>query len=80
MYYPHLGAEYLFTERSGSCRDRCDLAIYVMRSLGIPVGTDGVLHNPDNANRHFWSFVLDNDGSTVIHFMGRTSGTWQSKK
>lgn len=36
MPTPHLGADYLFTERSGSCRDRCDLATYVMRSLGIP--------------------------------------------
>lgn len=62
MPEPHLGAEFL---RTGSCRDRCDLAIYVMRSLGIPVGTDMVLQSPDQSNRHFGSFVLDNNGDTV---------------
>lgn len=62
---PHLGAYYLLEKRSGSCRDRCDLAIYVMRSLGIPVGVDMVLHSPDQANRHFWNFVLDEQGSTT---------------
>lgn len=62
---PHLGANYLFYERSGSCRDRCDLAIYVMRSLGIPVGTDMVLHSPDQSNRHFWNFVLNNYGKSI---------------
>ncbi|MDD3359736.1 MAG: hypothetical protein PHH72_12015 [Parabacteroides sp.] len=62
---PHLGANHLFYERSGSCRDRCDLAIYVMRSLGIPVGTDMVLHSPDQANKHFWNFVLDNNGKSI---------------
>lgn len=62
---PNLGASYLFNERSGSCRDRCDLAIYVMRSLGIPVGTDMVLHSPDQANKHFWNFVLDNNGRSI---------------
>lgn len=65
MPEPHLGANFLFDKRIGSCRDRCDLAIYVMRSLGIPVGTDMVLQSPDQANRHFWSFVLDNNGKTV---------------
>lgn len=65
MPEPHLGADFLFNRRIGSCRDRCDLAIYAMRSLGIPVGTDMVLHSPDQANRHFWSFVLDNKGKTV---------------
>jgi len=62
---PHLGANYLLEQRSGSCRDRCDLAMYVMRSLGIPVGVDMVLHSPDQANRHFWNFVLDEQGITI---------------
>ena len=62
---PNVGAFCLLKQRSGSCRDRCDLAIYVMRSLGIPVGTDMVLHSPDQAGRHFWSFVLDEKGSTT---------------
>ncbi len=62
---PHVGAGYLLEQRSGSCRDRCDLAIYVMRSLGIPVGVDQVLHNPDQAGRHFWSFVLDEQGNST---------------
>lgn len=86
MPTPHLGADYLFSERSGSCRDRCDLAIYVMRSLGIPVGTDGVLHNPDNANRHFWSFLLNNDGSTSEFTLweeppvwGNTRNNWKKR-
>lgn len=62
---PHVGAFNLLKQQSGSCRDRCDLAIYVMRSLGIPVGMDMVLHSPDQANRHFWSFMLDEQGGTT---------------
>jgi len=62
---PHFGSKFLFDERTGSCRERCDLAIYVMRSLGIPVGTDMVLHNPDQSGKHFWNFVLDENGKSV---------------
>ena len=65
MPEPHMGAIFLFDKRVGSCRDRCDLAIYIMRSLGIPVGTDMVLHSPDQGNRHFWNFVLDNNSESV---------------
>ena len=36
-----------------------------MRSLGIPVGMDMVLHSPDQANRHFWSFLIDEQGNST---------------
>ena len=62
---PHAGAFYLLEQRSGSCSDRCDLAIYVMRSLGIPAGVDMTLHNPDRPNRHFWNFAIDEQGATI---------------
>lgn len=37
---PHLGALFLLENRVGYCRDNCDIATYVMRSLGIPITMD----------------------------------------
>jgi hypothetical protein len=56
---PHLGAQFLYYNRVGYCRDNCDFAAYVMRSLGIPVGVDKYLKSPCYRSRHFWNALID---------------------
>ncbi|MDO4181614.1 MAG: transglutaminase domain-containing protein, partial [Bacteroidales bacterium] len=47
--------------RTGSCREFADGVVYMLRSVGIPCGTDQVLLRGDNNESHFWPFVLDKD-------------------
>lgn len=62
---PHLGSLYLFENRVGYCRENCDIVIYVMRSLGIPVATDKYIVSPTYNSRHFWSAIIDTTGLAV---------------
>ncbi len=62
---PHMGALFLLENRVGYCRDGCDIASYVMRSLGIPVATDMYDTSPSYHSRHYWSAVIDTTGLSV---------------
>lgn len=62
---PHMGALFLLENRVGYCRDGCDIASYVMRSLGIPVAMDQYQMSPSYNSRHFWSAVIDTTGMSV---------------
>lgn len=64
---PHLGALFLLDNRVGYCRDNCDIAIYVMRSLGIPIAMDFYEMSPSYNSRHYWNAVIDTTG-LAIHF------------
>lgn len=56
---PHLGAQYLLHNRIGYCRENCDIAIYAMRSVGIPVALDFYEMSPSYNSRHFWNAIVD---------------------
>lgn len=56
---PHLGALFLLENRVGFCRENCDIAIYVMRALGIPVAMDFYPISPSYNSRHFWTALID---------------------
>lgn len=56
---PHLGAFYLMENRVGYCRENCDVATYVLRSLGIPVATDYYHVSPVYQSRHYWNALID---------------------
>ena len=62
---PHLGASYLFKYRLGTCRETCDISIYVMRSLGIPIAIDQYICSPSYNGRHFWTSIIDTTGRSV---------------
>ena len=62
---PHLGASYLFQNRVGSCREACDITIYTMRSLGIPVATDEYITSPSYSGKHFWTSIIDTTKKAV---------------
>ena len=60
---PGLGASTLSKTRYGSCKDQAEFMMYVMRSVGLPVGMDLIVQNPNNAFRgHFWNYVRDTGG------------------
>lgn len=56
---PRQGAEFHFNNRIGVCRDACDIAIYIMRSVGIPVTTDMYAVSPEYHSGHQWNVVRD---------------------
>lgn len=62
---PHLG--WVTTElKAGSCREFTDGVIYILRSVGIPCGTDKTIMRGDNNASHFWAFVLDKERKTYV--------------
>lgn len=61
--FPHLGALNLLDNRFGTCDDRCDLSVYIMRALGISGGIDFILQHPGRMHKgHSWNYVTDNNG------------------
>ena len=68
-FMPHLGAGQVVEYRVGSCREMADLATYVMRSLGIPVGNDFLPQWPQRSLGHNWNVVFDTTGKSVM-FLG----------
>lgn len=62
---PRLGALTLLDGRYGQCIDRCDLALYAMRALGIPAGIDMIVQNPDRKYAaHYWNYFT-HEGSNI---------------
>jgi len=59
---PVLSPFQAFDLRIGTCRQRVELGMYVMRSLGIPVSTEFVQQWPTRSLRHYWNALLDSDG------------------
>lgn len=59
---PRQGAQFQFENRIGTCRDACDIATYVMRSVGIPVTTDMYPYSPEYQMGHEWNVVRDTTG------------------
>ena len=50
----------LMHDKIGKCSDMCNLAIFGLRSLGIPCGTDQIHYKrASDAVGHQWCFVLD---------------------
>ena len=63
---PYMGACNLLTNRVGNCTNRTELATCVMRSLGIPGGTDFILLYPNRGVAgHAWNFAVDTSGHCV---------------
>lgn len=62
---PHVGPA-LLQWKAGSCRELADMLMYVMRSVGIPCGTDRMMQRGDANASHFWNFIRDRQGNTLI--------------
>ena len=59
---PHQAADFLFKHRVGTCREVCDVTLYVMRACGIPVATDIFVYSPEYQQNHTWTVVRDTTG------------------
>ncbi len=71
-YYEHptdLGLNEMLENKMGRCEDMTNLAIYAMRSLGIPVMSDFTPYWANTGNNHAWNAILDKKDSVII-FMG----------
>ena len=68
-FLPHFRSSALIKYRTGNCDAMADLAIYAMRSVGIPVGNDFVPQWPNSAMAHSWNVTLDKNGNAVS-FLG----------
>ncbi|NOR87711.1 MAG: hypothetical protein GQ527_08895 [Bacteroidales bacterium] len=72
LFYRHptdLGLSEMLEYKRGRCEDMTNLAIYAMRSQGVPVMSDYTPAWPNTGNNHAWNATLTKEGEVVI-FMG----------
>jgi len=80
-FYRHptdLGLSEMFEYKMGRCEDMTNLAIYAMRSQGIPVMSDYTPAWPNTGNNHAWNATLTKDGKVII-FMGGLTNPYDYK-
>lgn len=71
-YYEHptdQGLNEMLENKKGRCEDMTNLAIYAMRSIGIPVMADFTPYWANTGNNHAWNAVWGANDSVII-FMG----------
>jgi len=66
---PHFPVDELIRYQAGSCREMTDLAVYAMRSVGIPVAIDFIPQWPYRSQGHEFNSVLGKDGRMLM-FLG----------
>ena len=64
---PQMGAANLLEDRIGNCEDKSDLAVYTMRTFGIPCGKDFILQYPNRMLGHYWSY-LRAENNKIVEF------------
>jgi hypothetical protein len=69
MDFSNMNYSMLMATARGSCEEQANLAVFVMRALGIPVTKDFTPKWPNRNNGHTWNTVLDSTGRH-IPFMG----------
>ena len=63
------GLSDMLRNKMGRCEDMTNLAIYAMRSMGVPVTSDFTPYWAKTGNNHAWNTVIDKTGKPII-FMG----------
>ena len=67
---PHLGALYQLENRVGRCVDECDLIVYLMRTMGIPITLHRYYYSSETRTGHVWPVIRDTTGRYVpYHFL-----------
>ena len=72
IFYRHptdLGYQEMLEYKKGRCEDMTNLAIYAMRSQGVPVVSDYTPAWPNTGNNHAWNAILTPSRKLII-FMG----------
>ena len=81
LFYRHptdLGLSEMENYKRGRCEDMTNLALYAMRSQGVPVMSDYTPAWPNTGNNHAWNATLTRDGKVVI-FMGGLDNPYDYK-
>jgi hypothetical protein len=81
LFYRHptdLGLSEMEEYKRGRCEDMTNLALYAMRSQGVPVMSDYTPAWPNTGNNHAWNATLTSDGKVVI-FMGGLDNPYEYK-
>ena len=72
---PSHGHTFLMKYKIGTCREICEYVTYLMRALGVPVGTDfsnkGFIHS--------WNVVRDTTGKTEVFWFDHAAGQHVSR-
>ncbi|MEN7549826.1 transglutaminase-like domain-containing protein [Rapidithrix thailandica] len=68
-YPARLSLEKLLEQQRGNCEDMSTMAMYAMRAMGIPIGSDFVPYWGRWNSGHNWNVVLAKD-NTFLPFMG----------
>jgi len=72
------GMSEMLRNKKGRCEDMTNLAIYAMRSMGIPVMSDFTPYWAKTGNNHAWNAIIDKRGNVII-FMGGGSNPGEYK-
>lgn len=81
LFYRHptdLGLSEMEEYKRGRCEDMTNLALYAMRSQGVPVMSDYTPAWPNTGNNHAWNATLTKGGKVVI-FMGGLDNPYEYK-
>ncbi|RLD90231.1 MAG: hypothetical protein DRJ09_04840 [Bacteroidetes bacterium] len=81
LFYRHptdLGLSEMEEYKRGRCEDMTNLALYAMRSQGVPVMSDYTPAWPNTGNNHAWNATMTKDGKVVI-FMGGLDNPYEYK-
>lgn len=69
---PHHEATFLFNYPIGECKDLCDHALYVLRSLGIPIAIDMYPYSPEKRFAHHWNVIKEPNGKITSFWISET--------
>lgn len=62
---PRLGSRQLLIRKQGSCEDFADLAVFTMRSLGIPATVNAIPYWATSTGSHFTITFFDNNKKAI---------------
>jgi hypothetical protein len=62
-YHPLVGASNLHTAKAGTCFNKTDLNMFVMRAMGLAITRDFVFYWGSQNLNHYWNAFVMNDGT-----------------
>ncbi|MEA5259586.1 hypothetical protein VB264_17440 [Arcicella aquatica] len=79
-YLPLVGSDNLHTAKAGTCYNKTDLNMFVMRAMGLAVTRDFVLYWGNRDSNHYWNAFVMNDGSFLdFEALGAARLLWQGR-
>jgi hypothetical protein len=75
-----VGQENLHLARSGTCFNKTDLNMFVMRAMGLAVTRDFILYWGNRDSNHYWNSFITNDGAFLdFEGLGELNQRWQGR-